>query len=186
MCSPRCIAFVLRELPPSEIVGKSILEVGARDFNGSVRPAIEAQQPAEYIGTDIIRDGRVDQVVDAVDLVATFGERRFDVVICTEMLEHAERWRAVVSNLKRVLKPGGLLLITTRSVGFPIHGYPQDYWRYGIGDMQNIFADFDILALELDLGEPGVFLKARKPLTFAEVDLLKYALYSINELKRIV
>lgn len=186
MCNRKCIEFIQDTITAVEVFGKSILEVGSRDENGSVRPSIERLFPAQYIGVDIRPGKRVDQICDAVDLVKTFGPESFDVLISTEMLEHAENWREAVSNFKRILRPEGVLFITTRSVGFPYHGYPADYWRYGVGDMQAIFADMDVLALMPDPYEPGVFLKGKKPIVFREKDLSEYALYSINEEKRIV
>lgn len=186
MCNRKCIEFVQDTITATEVYQKSVLEVGSQDVNGSVRPSVEKLFPSEYIGVDIEPGSRVDLVCDAVDLVRMFGAERFDVALSTEMVEHVPDWRSVMSNFKRVLKPGGVLLITTRSVGFPYHGYPHDYWRYGVGDMQAIFADMDILALMPDPYEAGVFLKAKKPLLFEEKDLSGYALYSINELKRIV
>ena len=36
----------------------------------------------------------------------------FDVVICTEVLEHIYEYEAVIEELKRILKPGGCLIIT--------------------------------------------------------------------------
>lgn len=110
----------------------------------------------------------VDQVVDATELVSTFGPDSFDVVLTTEMLEHAFEWREVISNLKHVLRPGGILLLTTRSLGFARHyEHPGDFWRYEIDDMSQIFSDFEIIELSSDPmgsgGGPGVFMKARKP-----------------------
>ena len=66
--------------------------------------------------------------------------------------------------MKRVLKPGGYIYITTRSRGFPYHGYLHDYWRYEIEDMKEIFADFDIIILTRDHEALGVFprLKSRR------------------------
>jgi len=77
------------------------------------------------------------------------------------------------------VQAGGIILITTRSVGFPYHGYPYDFWRFEISDMKNIFSDCEILALGRDPSEPGVFIKVRKPEDFNELDLSDYALYSI-------
>jgi SAM-dependent methyltransferase len=41
-----------------------------------------------------------------------FAEGRFDVVICSEVLEHIEDIRAAIGELVRVLKPGGDLVVT--------------------------------------------------------------------------
>lgn len=180
MCSNTCIEFVERTVLVPEILGKQVIESGAQDVNGSVRPCIERLGPKSYLGTDLQAGHRVDVICDAVDLVTRFGAESFDVVISTEQLEHVEDWRAVVSNFKQILKPGGILFITTRSEGFPYHAWPTDCWRYELIDMRAIFADMEILALESDPREPGVFIKARKPFDFQEKDLSHYALYSIN------
>jgi hypothetical protein len=77
------------------------------------------------------------------------------------MLEHVEDWRTAVKNLKAVCKPGGLLIITTRSQGFHVHDYPGDFWRFQLGDMEVIFGDCEIVVLERDVEtHPGVMMKA--------------------------
>lgn len=174
MCSNTCLDFIKQNIRSREAKGKKVLECGARNVNGSARDIVEALKPYSYVGTDIVAGPCVDEICDASELVTTFGADNFDLVITTEMLEHVRDWRAVVSNLKRVLKPGGILYVTTRSKGFPFHEYPEDHWRYEVADMQTIFADFDILVLESDPREPGVFLKARKPDEFVEADLSEY------------
>src|SRR6266498_3525701 len=117
-------------LTRDEIAGKTILEVGSYDVNGSVRPIIETHGPASYLGVDGQAGPRVDRVVDCGDLLATFGDQTFDVVVTTEMLEHVADWRRCMANLAAVITEGGLLVLTTRSPGFPYHGYPDDFWRY--------------------------------------------------------
>jgi hypothetical protein len=53
--------------------------------------------------------------------------------------------------------------------------------------MRVIFADCEIDLLEEDAPtDPGVFLKARKPRGFSELDLTGYALYSMVKKERIL
>lgn len=180
MCNPACLEFIKQNLRAKEIKGKFVLDVGARDLNGSARELVAQFKPKEYVGVDIEAGPGVDQIIPADKLIDSFGEGIFDVVITTEMLEHVQDWKTVVHNLKAVLGPGGVLYITTRSKGFPYHEYPGDHWRYELADMQAIFEDFDITVLESDPSEPGVFMKAFKPADFMEVDLSGYELYSMQ------
>ena len=179
MCNPACLNFIKQNLRAKEVKGRSVLEAGAKNYNGSARDLVAEHKPRKYVGTDIQAGPGVDWVCDAGNLIKEFGENSFDVVITTEMLEHVEDWRGVVHNLKGILKPGGVLYITTRSKGFPYHEYPGDFWRYELDDMRAIFADLEIMLLDSDQIEPGVFLKAVKPGNFVEVDLTDYKLFSI-------
>lgn len=163
--------FLETHASTTDIAGKRLLEVGALDVNGSPRRVLEPLGPAEYVGVDIRRGPKVDQICGAAELVVTFGSESFDVVVSTEMLEHAEDWRGAISNMKRVLVPGGLLLITTRSPGFPQHDHPGDYWRFTKEDAFEIFSDMKELVVIEDPLAPGIFVKARKPATFTETNL---------------
>jgi SAM-dependent methyltransferase len=123
-------------------------------------------------------------VCNADDLLRDFQKASFDVLISTEMLEHARNWKKAISNFKNIVRPGGIIFITTRSLGFPYHEYPYDFWRYEIEDIQNIFSDCMIERVEKD-PEKGVFAKIRKPDNFVENDLSSYELYSVIVDKRI-
>lgn len=185
MCHLSCIEFGKVSLGKENVSGKQIIEVGAFNVNGSLRPMIEALCPSSYIGVDLIAGPGVDVVCDADDLMHHFGMGVFDLLICTEMLEHVRDWKATVSNFKHILKPGGKLFVTTRSKGYPYHGAPFDCWRYELEDMKWIFSDFEIECLEPDPLFPGVFLIAKKPVEFVEADLSEYKLYSMLKWKRV-
>ena len=131
--------FGKKVLQEEDICGQRVIEVGSLDVNGSLRPMVESFSPREYIGVDMQMGRGVDQICDAAHLLNRFGSNRFDVVISTELLEHVINWQKVVHNLKQILKPGGLLLLTTRSRGFQYHGYPFDFWRYELSDIKFIF-----------------------------------------------
>lgn len=187
MCHMSIIEWFIEEVSKNseQFKNKRILEVGSRDVNGSVRPLIEKFCfPQEYMGIDIESGKYVDIILPAEQLVSYFGESSFDIVISTELLEHVKNWRIVINNIKDVLKPKGLIFISTRSYGFPYHGYPHDYWRYEIEDIKRIFSDFTILSLQTDFLANGLFLKAYKPENILKNNLDEIALYSIAIGKR--
>ncbi len=68
------------------------------------------------------------------DLCAPLAEqRRFDVVICEQVLEHVIDPVAAVANLRRLCVPGGRVIVTTpfliRIHELPLYGL-RDYWRF--------------------------------------------------------
>ena len=88
---------------------------------------------ASYFGVDIRPGKGVDEVLDVARLRERFGPEVFDLVTSTEMLEHCHDWQDALYQMLSVLRPGGLLLLTTRSPGFPLHDHPADHWRFAIG-----------------------------------------------------
>jgi SAM-dependent methyltransferase len=184
MCNNACLKFIQDNLSPAEVKASRVLEVGALDVNGTPRETVERLRPHSYTGVDLSAGPGVDEVCDVSRLIGRFGRDSFDVVVSTEMLEHVRDWRAAITNLKGVLKPGGLLLITTRSLGYPYHGYPDDFWRFEEEDLRSIFSDMTILIVTRDPLVPGIFIKAAKPAGYAEKDLSPLELYSIIARKR--
>jgi SAM-dependent methyltransferase len=184
MCNSACINFIIDNLNDFTITGKDIIEVGSYNVNGSVSFKIKERNPRRYLGVDISNGPCVDQICDVGNLISTFGKNSFDCVITTEMLEHVEDWRAAIRNLKGICKPNGHIFITTRSFGFPLHGYPKDYWRFEVSDMQNIFSDSEIISVQKDTNDIGVFVHAIKKEN-VETDLNDIQLYNMIHLKRI-
>lgn len=165
--------FLRERVTVDEIRGLELLEVGSQDVNGSPREVLVPYGPKKYVGVDFAHARGVDLVMDVKELTTYFGLDCFGVVVSTEMLEHAQDWRTAVAQMKAVLRPGGLLIVTARGPGFPFHGFPHDYWRYTVEDFRRIFADMQVLELgqDTDPGSPGVFLKARKIPGTGSVDL---------------
>lgn len=157
------MTFGMSALTAAEARGKSVLEVGSMNVNGSLREHVLSLGPTSYLGVDFMAGPGVDVVCDASHLEQRFGKDAFDIVISTEMLEHAQDWRGAVLAMKTVLRGGGLLLLTARGPGFPLHGYPHDWHRFTVQDFRRMFSDFEIGALKDDPQHPGVLLLARKP-----------------------
>jgi len=158
-----------------EIVGAHILEVGSHDVNGTVRPLIEAHGPASYRGVDRTPGPNVDRVVPVDRLVEWFGEDRFDIVISTEMLEHVDDWRTAMTQMASVTRPGGSLVVTTRSRGFPFHPFPVDNWRFSAGLLAEAMETVgcDVVELYDDPQFPGMFCKARRTGPIGSLDHLE-------------
>lgn len=58
-----------------------------------------------------------------------FQDSSFDVVICSELLEHVFNPLAVLHEIHRTLRPGGIVLICVPFL-YHIHGDPYDFGRY--------------------------------------------------------
>jgi SAM-dependent methyltransferase len=96
------------------------------------------------VAIDIRRGTGVDLLTDAHALA--LADASFDVVLCTEVLEHLREPQRAIDEMHRVLKPGGSLLLTTRFL-FPIHDAPHDYYRFTKYGLQHLLRRFEILEL---------------------------------------
>ena len=94
-----------------------LLEIGSLDVNGSVRDLFPRADP--YVGIDLAPGRAVDVVASGHD----FGrDESFATVVTTECLEHDPGWRQTLTNIERVLRPGGLLVLTCATTGRHEHG----------------------------------------------------------------
>ena len=184
MCNRACMEFGRTVIQKDDVAGKDVIEVGATNINGSLRPHVESLRPRKYVGVDISEGPGVDQIANVTTLLDHFSYDSFDVAIATEVLEHVSDWRKAVSNLKHIVKPGGRLILTAPSKGCGFHGCPEDHWRYELEDFKNVFSDFSIEELWKSPAIEGVFLKARRPNTLIEFDTSRYKLYSIMKGRR--
>lgn len=143
------------------IRGRRVLEVGAYNVNGTAHTAIDLLGPSGYTGVDMRPGPNVDEVCNIYDLRDRYGVEAFDVVVCTETLEHVEDWRRGIRSLSAVLKVGGLLIFSAPAPGFKYHEFPHDYWRFDMAALMLIFQDYRFIHMtHLDL--PGVLLFAQR------------------------
>jgi len=96
---------------------KNIIEIGSWDANGSVRGFFS---DCHYVGVDIAEGKGVDLVCPGQDV--TLPDNEFDVAVSCECFEHNAHWKETFLNMCRMLKPGGLCLVSCATLGRREHG----------------------------------------------------------------
>lgn len=104
------------------------------------------------VGLDIRPGAGVHVIGDAQAL--GIGDATFDVILCTEVLEHLPEPQRAIDEMYRVLRPGGRLVLTTRFL-FPIHDAPHDYFRFTKYGLRHLLRRFEVVAVEEETDAVG-------------------------------
>ncbi|MBI1395526.1 MAG: methyltransferase domain-containing protein [Betaproteobacteria bacterium] len=125
--------------------GSRVLDVGAGScpYRGAFAHCRYETQDFVQLGAEQLRYGSygtIDYVCDARSIPV--ADASFDAVLCTEVLEHVPDPCAVVREIARVLRPGGILILTA-PLGSGIHqepyhfygGYTPYWYRLFLGDV---------------------------------------------------
>lgn len=107
----------IRELAP-QLTG-DYLDIGSG--NGELIDAVTRAFPVKPHACDYRDDlMAIDGIsVDVVDLNTQglpYPDGSFDLVTCTEVIEHLEHYRATMREAARVLRPGGVFVVSTPNV----------------------------------------------------------------------
>jgi SAM-dependent methyltransferase len=124
------IHFARYAIGKSLVKGKRVLDIACGEGYGSY---LLKQAGAEHVvGVDASSDsiaraaqlfggeGVEFKAADAADLATLFLEGEFDVVISVETIEHLADPESFLTALKRVTKPGGVIILSC----------PNDHWYY--------------------------------------------------------
>ncbi len=101
----------------------------------------------DYIKMDVTAGPNVDVVGSAEQI--PFPDNHFDSVVSTQVLEHLPHPWLATREFGRVLKPGGVLLLTIPQMN-ELHEEPYDFFRYTKYGLISLLteAGFTILTLE--------------------------------------
>lgn len=103
------------------------------DFGCGAKPYKNIINVDEYIGLDFPSEGH-DHSNEIIDVIydgktIPFGDNSFDSIFSSEVFEHVFNLEEILIELFRVLKPGGIILITC-PFAIGEHEQPNDYARY--------------------------------------------------------
>lgn len=131
------------------------LGCGGMPYRSELEPRLH-----RYLGIDLPDNTLADVTVEAIgDSALPSGEA--DVVLSTQVLEHVPDPHAYLCEARRLLKPGGALILSTHGL-FKYHPDPTDYWRWtetGLA-LQLRRAGFEVVRSERDFGlmSAGLYL----------------------------
>ncbi len=124
--------------------GARVLDVAPQDHEG----AAPYFQKATVETLDIDPKSNATYVADLCqNNEATIPSGYFDVVVCTEVLEHTLQPFDAVNELERILKPGGVALVST-PYNFRIHGPLPDCWRFTEHGLRELFKNFKSVRIQ--------------------------------------
>jgi Methyltransferase domain len=138
----------------AELPSPSVLELGSLQSvpGRSTLHRNWVPHASEFLGTDIEDGPDVDIVADLHRLTDVVGAERFDVIISASTFEHLKYPTLAAHELMKALKVGGLLFVQTHQ-SLPLHGYPNDYFRFSQDALASLFGTemgFDVVATNYD------------------------------------
>jgi SAM-dependent methyltransferase len=144
---------ILRLLPSPTVVPIDHIQRTLNELGPTAR-ILDVGAGGRRITTDVVT---VDAfAVPGVDIVGDIHQlpikdNEFDGVFCTGTLEHVkDPWQAV-REIRRVLKPGGIVHIDVPFMqGF--HADPNDYWRFTKEGRRLLCRDFEELECGVHIG----------------------------------
>lgn len=90
---------------------------------------------------------RHPDILASIEAMNEVGNATTDAVFCLEVLEHVQRPDAAIAEIRRVLRPGGLLIGSSPFL-LGIHDAPGDYYRFTRHGLQLLLAGFEELKLK--------------------------------------
>lgn len=135
--------FAYKYVHSCRLTGARVLEVGCGEGYGM---AMLSPFTAQYVAVDkkkpvayFFESNTSFQYADLPDL-SGLPDHSFDTVICFQVIEHIKNDNNLLTEIKRVLKPGGKLLLTTPNRLMSLTRNPFHIREYKPGDIRSLIA----------------------------------------------
>ena len=119
---------------------KDILEIGSGNPKRNQSMKKLFQNSRSFVQTDVNQEYG-HQYLDIINISDT--QKKFDLVLCTNVLEHIFEIEEAISNLTYLMKEDGYLIISMPFI-YPLHDEPEDYWRLTEHNLRKLFSNFII------------------------------------------
>lgn len=98
----------------------------------------------------------LDQIAD-LNQPLEMDDNQFDTIILSSVLEHIRKPELLISEMSRILKPGGKALLNQPFM-YWLHEVPHDYYRYTEYALKSMLEDhgFELISIEPYGGVPEV------------------------------
>jgi SAM-dependent methyltransferase len=144
-----------------------VLEAGA---GGSPFSAILRDLSEELVTLDIEdRYGDIDLVADIHEMTEVESDS-FDVVVCTQVLEHLKDPQRALQEIRRVLHDDGVAIVSAPHLSM-IHEAPNDYFRFTPFGLKELCLQADLQPLSLE-ATGGLIAFLLHPISLAWMVLL--------------
>ena len=121
-----------------------ILEIGSGDTSINQSAEHIFSNAKLFVQTDV-NDSLGHKYLDITSAIQI--EEKFDLVLCTNVLEHIFDINSAIQNLRYLLKDRGHLVVSVPFI-YPLHDEPKDYWRFTEHALKKLFSDFKILTIK--------------------------------------
>jgi SAM-dependent methyltransferase len=124
-----------------------VLHIGSKasdiDTSSRWRRVFDGKQ---LIGVDLEDGENVDVVFDITKNISGLrkktGIKQYSTIIAYHLLEHVKNPFETASNIEKLLKPGGRLIVSVPWVQ-AFHAYPDDFWRISFSGLRELFKNMD-------------------------------------------
>lgn len=106
---------------------------------------------SKHIGVDHTntKHDRTNTDILASAYNTTLPDSSADTVLCTAVLEHLERPQEAISEMHRILKPGGYVILSAPMI-WHLHEEPRDFFRYTKYGLQYMFVESGFEIVEIN------------------------------------